>query len=898
MHVRRRPLAAFIGLMMAGCGMLAPAAAQVVEAASASVTCSPVVGTATAHAPLTSYTPITPDRVIDTRDGTGGVAKPLGAGCTLRFDLSGAAVPGTAEAVALSVTAIAAERNFLTVFPCVEGRPPTSNLNTRAGIPTPNLVISAIGTDRRVCVFANARVDLVIDVSGYFSDGPDRFASITPVRAYDTREVGSKAPLAANTVLPVHVGGAQVPAAATSAVVNLTVTGGAGPGFLVAYECGTPPPLASNLNFIAGEPRSVAAIVGLSSGGDLCVLTSIAVHVVIDVTGWYGPAPGFGPAAELTAITGRRVADTRTPAAPWSTPFAARQVRSFQPLAGTAYAGTASAVVLNVVATNTGAAGYVALYPCTASVPLVSSLNFAGGGGETTNLVTVELSASDQVCVYASQPTDLVIDLFGVYAPPAGSLAERLSFTGRDGFPDYSPTGTDYAVGCNAAPTTLMLHADVLPGVSMRVNGILTPPGDIAISTPRDGLVTLELRRGATVQRHYFRCVPPDFPRPKITRTGDAAPGWYLTTFGMGSGTSGSFVAILDQRGAPVWFKRTDVDVIDLKRLSNGSLMFTPLLGNAFGVNPARGYRVIDVAGNLLTEYLSDDPATYPVDHHDAVPLPNGGRALLSYPLMTGQDLRALGADFFQNDSIVDGVIREMDGNGAKIWSWSTHDNFDLSEVRFPVRFGLYPGQPHGGEVDLYHLNSLDSVLDGSNPADTPYDYVVSSRHLDAVFRVDRETDAIDWILGGDPTVVRAERLTIKGDPLGGPRRPHDARLNGDVLTLFDNRTGIPGQAARAVAYRIDETARTATLLWQITEPQGRPSNGLGSVRVASDGSVLVAWGGLQPMFEEFDASHHRLWTFALAPEEQSYRIVKYPTSAFNVNVLRGAAGGTATAPT
>src|SRR5699024_4499952 len=119
---------------------------------------------------------------------------------------------------------------------------------------------------------------------------------------------------------------------------------------------------------------------------------------------------------------------------------------------------------------------------------------------------------------------------------------------------------------------------------------------------------------------------------------------------------------------------------------------------------------------------------------------------------------------------------------------------FGYDEVTFPQRFGLYPAEPHGGEVDPFHLNSLAHVDDGSG------DYVVSARHLDAVFRVDRTTKKVEWKLGGaEPGTDPKPHLTVIGDPFGGPLRPHDARLVGDVLTLFDNRSGT-SQPARAVA--------------------------------------------------------------------------------------------------
>src|SRR5690606_38199931 len=177
-------------------------------------------------------------------------------------------------------------------------------------------------------------------------------------------------------------------------------------------------------------------------------------------------------------------------------------------------------------------------------------------------------------------------------------------------------------------------------------------------------------------------------------------------------------------------------------------------------------------------------------------------------------------------------------------------------------------------------INSIQRVSGG--------DYVVSARHLDAIFRVDRSSGDVEWTLGGLPTV--ANPLTIVGDPLGGPRRPHHATLTGDVLTLFDNRAGT-GQPARAVAYRIDASAMTATLLWQIAEPMGRSSFGLGSTQVTPDGSRLVSWGGLQPMIEEYTPDGQRLLRITQPDGLTTYRVLKYAPSAFNAAQLRATAG-------
>ncbi len=117
----------------------------------------------------------------------------------------------------------------------------------------------------------------------------------------------------------------------------------------------------------------------------------------------------------------------------------------------------------------------------------------------------------------------------------------------------------------------------------------------------------------------------------------------------------------------------------------------------------------------------------------------------------------------------------------------------------------------------------------------------------------------------------------------------------GDVLTVFDNQAGMPGRQSRAVAYRIDEVRAfdTATMLWEFRNSGPNPGATLGSVRQATDGSILVNWSqGLQPIIEELAPNGTRLMSITI-PGASSYRTVKYAPGDFDVNRLRATAGGT-----
>ena len=78
-------------------------------------------------------------------------------------------------------------------------------------------------------------------------------------------------------------------------------------------------------------------------------------------------------------------------------------------------AGDAAAVVLNVTVTGPARAGYLTVYPCDATRPLASNLNYSAGQ-TIANTVTSKVGAAGKVCIYTSGPTHLIADINGFFA--------------------------------------------------------------------------------------------------------------------------------------------------------------------------------------------------------------------------------------------------------------------------------------------------------------------------------------------------------------------------------------------------------------------------------------------------------------------------------------------------
>jgi hypothetical protein len=243
-----------------------------------------------------SLQPISPTRVLDTRDGTGTTKRRLAAGQTLTMNVSGkAGLPPSLDAIAVSVTAVnPSSAGFVTVYPCDQTRPQASNLNFAANQTIANAAFVSPSASGDVCLFSSATLDLLVDLSGYVALGGSRW---TPERTLDTRSTSG--PKAAGTTTVKVAGTARLPSDGRSIVANLTAVNAAAEGFVTAYQCGEAVPVLSNLNFRAGQTIANLATVTPDANGNICLFSSAAVDLLLDVSGsldrFFSGYPSSGP---------------------------------------------------------------------------------------------------------------------------------------------------------------------------------------------------------------------------------------------------------------------------------------------------------------------------------------------------------------------------------------------------------------------------------------------------------------------------------------------------------------------------------------------------------------------------------------------------------------------------
>lgn len=357
-----------------------------------------------------AFTPLaTPTRLLDTR--TSGT-KPA-AGSTTTLAIAGAAgIPAGASAVVLNVTATdATAAGYVTVWP--EGDLPlASNLNVeRAGQTRANLVTVPVGSDGQVRLFTSGGAHLVADAVGWYvptaSSAAGRFQPLTPGRLLDTR-TGNRPAAATTIVLPV-AGRQGVPSTGVSAVaLNVTATDAAAAGYVTVWPDGSVP-LASSLNVeSSGQTVPNQVIVPLGADGAVRLYTQTGTHLVVDVAGWYTDATAPDTTTGLyVPASPYRAMDTRP-----SGKLTAGASRTLE-LATTGKAAEgATAVVLNVTATEATAAGYVTVWP-EGAMPTASSLNVDSAGQTVANHVVADLGADGAVRLFSQTGTHLVVDVNG-----------------------------------------------------------------------------------------------------------------------------------------------------------------------------------------------------------------------------------------------------------------------------------------------------------------------------------------------------------------------------------------------------------------------------------------------------------------------------------------------------
>lgn len=342
---------------------------------------------------------------------------------------------------------------------------------------------------------------------------------------------------------------------------------------------------------------------------------------------------------------------------------------------------------------------------------------------------------------------------------------------------------------------------------------------------PGAGTVVTIRQPGVGTARFLIRCLPRDFARFKFRRFTAGGPRLTFAQIG------GNYAVFFDRAGTPVWWMKNDIPPLHPQVLKDGTVSWLVRdrgpRGRSKGANNRFAWGIRRLNGSLVRYVRGFNNVL--TDAHELMLLPNGNYLINTFPRDRGLNLRPFGGPA---RAVGRGnQIQEITPRGRLVWKWRTRSHIGLEETGRWWKLVLTRSQP----FDYIHFNSAEPVGNSM---------VMSFRHLDAVYKINRATGKVIWKLGGTPTDERLEVLNDPhGDfPFGGQ---HDARVDRQgIVSVFDNATDLP-RPPRVVRYRIDEEAGTATMVSSFSDPLVPLSSCCGSSQELPNGQWLVNWGGL-----------------------------------------------------
>jgi Arylsulfotransferase (ASST) len=426
-------------------------------------------------------------------------------------------------------------------------------------------------------------------------------------------------------------------------------------------------------------------------------------------------------------------------------------------------------------------------------------------------------------------------------------------------FPRFDPGVADYVTRCGHR-RRLKLRLAVPRGATVAVDRRAPRRGSfsasVRVSSGRS--FRLVMTKGQRRKRYFVRCLPPDFPKWTAERPGRPQAAWYVVA---PCCTKKTYVAVFDNRGVPVWWINTHRVPVDASLLPDGHVVWAQQHGRDLAPGISSGvYEEHGLDGKRVRTFPG--PGGIPTDRHEMQLLPNGDYVVVAYSPRDGVDLTPYGGP--ANATVLDAVVKEVTPERKLAWSWRSSDHIDLSETDrwYGQQVLDQPVKLLDGRMayDIVHINAVE-----------PHGrqgFLVSLRHTDAVYDIDKASGDVLWKLGGTQT---PRSLAMIGDDVADLGGQHDVRVLPDgSITLHDNGTG-RGRGPRALRFRVDRDAMTATLVEQVSDPDAGESPCCGSARKLPGGHWVVSWGGTH-LIEELTAAGRRVFALRF-PLDISYRV-------------------------
>lgn len=315
------------------------------------------------------------------------------------------------------------------------------------------------------------------------------------------------------------------------------------------------------------------------------------------------------------------------------------------------------------------------------------------------------------------------------------------------------------------------------------------------------------------------------FPDFKIKESNDPAPGYYfLATKKVYADPGEQYVAIIDNYGTPVFFWLLEGAKSSIRLLEDGRIVF-------WNGKP----RILTFLDDMLT--ITDTITTrgYKSDGHDWDISEEGNIILMGHDNHV-MDLSSI-VEGGRTDAIVeDIVVQEFDKDKNLLYTWKSINNFNVLDALGESNIVDYTAE----EVDYIHTNSVHFDSDTS--------FILSSRHMNEVTKVDRRTQEIIWRFGG-----KNNEFVFLNDDIGFSHQHSISRTPSGTILIFDN--GNMHEEPRftsAVEYLLDEKNKTATMVRRFRRSPDIYQPSSGCTQRIHNGNTLMGWSSGESSITEF----------------------------------------------
>jgi hypothetical protein len=243
--------------------------------------------------------------------------------------------------------------------------------------------------------------------------------------------------------------------------------------------------------------------------------------------------------------------------------------------------------------------------------------------------------------------------------------------------------------------------------------------------------------------------------------------------------------------------------------------------------------------------------------------------ALIIADTITTANLTSIGGP--ANQKVVDSIVQEIDiSTGKVLFQWNAADHVPYQDSEQP--------RPTSAATpwDWFYINAVHLDTDGN--------LLINSRYAWAVYKVNRHTGKIVWVLGGKHSTfkIRAapgQVLDKAGEIFAYQHDPES--IGNNEYTMFDDESGTGSSApllpySRVVTVRLDPATKVATLVKSIKQPEGLLATEEGNAQTTGNGDLFVGWGAL-PYISEFSPTGQLLFNAELPGDDTTYRAYRLP---------------------